>query len=381
MPFELLPLTEDARSATQGHSGYHSTLFRQECSPYHQGGYLWRPQRLERFFNEGLLQHYLSTLSGYDLVYGYTDNLTYFQNHPSRCRQYDVNKYKKLFSYFGLNSQSLTRETLAETPDLRQQIKKVHLTSQKYFALIKDIPVLSVLGGEYQRLKQLAEQYSHKMRIDDGFRTEKNQGELYAIDRVMEHCQFLVFNLMRFYLYEMKQYISEHVDLSQEFDQKRLIEFKENIKLKMTEAVSQWQEDVALYIDIEALLTQSKANQQPKISLSAFFSKPRLNPTDLLILKSSGLDFIDNIISRFKKITIESAAHMESLQLCIKQLKVFAGLWQESLHTNFEATEQGVLAAMNTTDLNIGDVNLGHYLTEQIGFGQAQQPAIQLESV
>jgi hypothetical protein len=151
-----IPLTDLLRGATQGHSSFHSAWFRSMCPAYHNAGETWSNEKLEKFFCEGLLQHYVAVLANYDFEYNYKQ----FNSNDIRILNYDRQKFISLLEAFEIDIALPPSTPHAEV--INKALPWVDVISELYVG-IKKVSPLVVTGMEYQALKRQNEIVSKKI--------------------------------------------------------------------------------------------------------------------------------------------------------------------------------------------------------------------------
>ncbi|MDP1602611.1 MAG: hypothetical protein Q8M03_05045 [Legionella sp.] len=207
---EILPLNDEIRAATQGKSRYYSNNFILLSDEYHQNGYLWESKKLEKFFQEGLLQYYIGKFTGVNL-----SRFDYYLAHPN------------------IFIDSIKEQNLVgvDIPCDKRDVIEILFT---LLNRIKAIPLLSKKGGYFQRLKQLNEQYvkdirknnlEHNSSLNDRLGDKMQQN-----DREIENLQFEIYNWVNHSCAEIRYFLQTY-DFNLEEIKNNLPEFKLNTDL------------------------------------------------------------------------------------------------------------------------------------------------------
>lgn len=209
MKFVAVPLTDKIRVATLGAGPFYSSAFRDHCREYHATGASWSQARLERFFQDGLLQHYIGEISGINL------GREFFYHH-SPSEFYDT-IYDKNPDWIPEELQSRIQEK-----DNKRFVKVVLQLILK----IKTLPILMKKGGDFQRLKQVNE---FNQQIIDANAAVGNfldnvslMKEALINDKEMDALQYEIYNWVNYFYVEVHNFICsdqfDWVDLESNVD-------------------------------------------------------------------------------------------------------------------------------------------------------------------
>ena len=196
--FKLVSLTDEIRNATLGKSPFYSDRFRRYCTSYHQNGRNWPDNDLKEFFSDGLLQHYVTKTGGYDFEYLYK-NFEYVNwNNPERDN-YDKDRCMWLMRGLEIN---------------QEEAKQLAPVLGKLFEKIKRMDSILSLGGQFQKLKQEIEFMNTLIKpenvdMSDGDK-EHLVKEILNRDRQLDALQLELYNRIRYFSFELKQFIHQH---------------------------------------------------------------------------------------------------------------------------------------------------------------------------
>ena len=213
--FFCVPLTDEIRHATAGHSGYHSLWFLEQCPSYHVTGRNWPKSELDRFFKEGLLRHYMGIVSTYHADYAYENVEALIQT--GRFRSYDYDLLTQLFSHLGLSETIGINRPIIEWV---QEAKPWFSVITTLFDRVMQLDKLLSLGGDYQKIKQEIEALNQRLlasanRGQDPASLRYLQDELVAKDAELEKKQWVIYNWVRFACFEMSVFLKEnHYDIT-----------------------------------------------------------------------------------------------------------------------------------------------------------------------
>ena len=208
--FFCVPLADEIRHATAGHSGYHSLWFIEQCPSYHVNGRNWPKSELDRFFKEGLLRHYMGIVSTYHADYAYENVETLIQT--GRFRNYDYDLLTQLFSHLGLSETIGINRPIIEWV---QDDKPWFSVITTLFDRVMQLDKLLSLGGEYQKIKQEIEVLNKRLqaspnRDQDSASLRLLQNELLAKDAELEKKQWIIYNWVRFASFEIREFLKEN---------------------------------------------------------------------------------------------------------------------------------------------------------------------------
>jgi hypothetical protein len=241
MKFVAVPLTEKIRVATQGTGPFYSIAFRDHCHEYHATGASWSQTQLERFFQDGLLQHYIGEISGINL-----GRESFYRRNPSEF--YD-NIYHKNPAWIPVELQSRILEK-----DDKRFVKVVIQLILK----IKTLPILMKKGGDFQRLKQFNEVYGKK--IDANAATGNFLDNVSLMkkalinDKEMDALQYEIYNWVNHFYVEVHNFIC-----SEQFD---WVDLERNVD-KFKPLVNLYPEREVISQEAEIISTEKKALELP----------------------------------------------------------------------------------------------------------------------
>jgi hypothetical protein len=161
----LVKLSILQREATFGTGQYYSEWFHRMCASYHQGGDEWSDDRLQRFFVEGLLRHYIGEEIAYDFTYnyemwGYPEYRIEYtarsaitgqeesrrEDHEIIPTYYDRTKFAPIAIVFNLDLSTPIQNLVPYARILGQYLKE-----------LSENKTLLKLGGDFQKQKVVTE--------------------------------------------------------------------------------------------------------------------------------------------------------------------------------------------------------------------------------
>lgn len=187
----LPSLSQEEREATFGAGPFYSSWFNRHARDFHANGDTWAEDMHQKFFEEGLLNHYVKSniekIFGLDLSYNYEAWLTP-EYEGIRFAPFDRNNFRMLAQKFNLNIDNLTDDQmilLVKPYAVKLKQLTIHLTQTEY------LPIkLRKLGARFQREKVETEKLHNKLKGDNG---QDIQNLMLKKDKDTELIQQLIF--------------------------------------------------------------------------------------------------------------------------------------------------------------------------------------------
>lgn len=194
--FTMKALTTSLRDAAFDSGSYYSQDFKSLCPEYHKEGRNWTDSALKRFFAKGLLQHYVATLSGYDVEA--PQNYSHMSANSTRINP----NVQLLFIVFAI-----------PLPQQKAQPRQWVALIAKALAMCKEQDPLLTLGANFQRLKQALEHLQSRINATtrhevDPLNTYLDQAArlTYQIDACLDRMQHAIYNAVRYFIEEIKDF-------------------------------------------------------------------------------------------------------------------------------------------------------------------------------
>ena len=199
---EKLPkLTQEQREATFGGSLHHSAWFRENAPDFHANGDLWPDEKLQKFFDEGLKNHYFAeSLKEYliDISYNHSQFLKAEEQKDLIEDKFYLRIFKKqlvaIAKNLGIQAQRLSDEELVRT--IVPIAHRLIVLAQK----VEFPKELIQLGGYFQKKKVCIEKAANMLSIrsedPEGHAEElaQLQTQVLANDREAEQAQQIIYH-------------------------------------------------------------------------------------------------------------------------------------------------------------------------------------------
>jgi len=190
----LPTLSNEDMIATAGRSPQHSRWMKDHCFGLHVNGDTWEDEKLQRFFCDGLFQHYFYQFTGYDYENSYFKTLTTMRNPQIKIKksdalEIDYDAVRKLFEIIKISNYGCF-ECLDYLP-------KIILWYRSIGDSLKSHPVFKPIGGHFQRFKIQIEKKEDDLNRGLPEQKEDNLKELIRLDRKTIDCQVLLYHWIK----------------------------------------------------------------------------------------------------------------------------------------------------------------------------------------
>lgn len=176
-------LSDDDMIATAGRSPQHSRWMKDNCFDLHMNGDTWEDGKLQRFFCDGLFQHYFYQFTGYD----YED--PYFQTLTKNNFEFEHHSSLKMIQILKISND--------DDSTYLDLFPRIILWYKSIGNSLKSHPVFRRLGGHFQRFKIQTEKKENDLNGGPAEKKESILRELVNLDRKAIDCQVLLYHWIK----------------------------------------------------------------------------------------------------------------------------------------------------------------------------------------
>lgn len=199
----LAPLSDKDMGATFGGSSQHSPWVKNNMGDLHANGDRWEDAKAQRFFCDGLFQHYFHQFSRFDYEHNYNQYLTDFptDKHPDReCVRMNIADHMIIRDIFS-TSQITIPKTRAGKGLLREEALNELLKICHWYKSVGDSlksnPLFRCLGGKFQILKIQIEKKERELGKSSEDKKEMLVKAMLDLDRYCIDCQVILFHWIK----------------------------------------------------------------------------------------------------------------------------------------------------------------------------------------